>query len=92
MAEANKTALAHFPETAMWRLLKTTNTAVVEPQKQFSGAKAPTILYESGVQVTAKHDFGETFDQEKFYVKFVGKVELHNLFNSLCKLQYHYVF
>ena len=32
MDKSNKSALAHFPETEIWLLLRTINTPVVEPQ------------------------------------------------------------
>ena len=31
MDEANKTALAHFPEMAVWRLIRPIDKAVVDP-------------------------------------------------------------
>ena len=40
MAESNKTTLAHFPETAMWRLLRLINTDVVDPKNEFTGDRA----------------------------------------------------
>ena len=56
MAEANKTVWAHFPETAMWRLIRTIDTAVVEPQNEFTEARAPIVPDDSGLQVPVKHD------------------------------------
>ena len=37
MAKSNKTALAHFPETLMWRLLIPIHSSVVDPQNELSG-------------------------------------------------------
>ena len=41
----------YFPETATWHSLKPINTPVVEPQNEFSGARAVTFPYDSDVQV-----------------------------------------
>ena len=40
----------------------------------------------------AKHDFGETFEREKFYRKTVRKGDLYNLVISLWKLKSQNVF
>ena len=66
MAESEKNFLVHIPETGTCRLLRPINTAVVEPQKKFAGAWAPTVPYDSDVEVPVKHDFSETFEREKF--------------------------
>ena len=92
MAEANKNALAYSTETSMWRLLRQTNIAVVEPQNELAGARAPTVPDESDVQVLMKHEFSETFERDKFDGKFVHKGELHNIVNHLCNSQSHIVF
>ena len=39
-----------------------------------------------------KYDFSDTFERDKFDGKFVGKGELHYIYNRLCKLQSHNVF
>ena len=83
MAEANKTPLAHFMETATWRLLRPIDTPVVEPQNEFTGARAPTVPDDSDVQVPVKHDFSEAFERNKFDGKFVGKGESHNIVTRL---------
>ena len=61
MDEANKTALANFPETVMWRSLRPIDTPVVEPQNEFAGARSPTVPDDSDVQVPVKHDFSGPF-------------------------------
>ena len=61
MAKSKKTTLTHFPEVATWRLLRPIDTAVVEPQNEFAGARAPTVPYDSAVQVPIKHDFSDKF-------------------------------
>ena len=43
-------------------------------------------------KVPVKHDFGETFDREKFDGESSGKGEWNNLVNRLCKLQSHNIF
>ena len=77
MVEANKTTLAHFTEMAMRSLLIPINTALLEPKKNLSGNRAPTIPDDSKVQVPVKHDLREVFERDKFDGKFVGKGELH---------------
>ena len=39
------------------------------------------------LQVPGKHEFSEKFERERFCGGFVGKGELHNIVNCLCKLQ-----
>ena len=41
MAKAIENALAHFLEMSTWRLLRTIDTPVVEPQNKFAVARAP---------------------------------------------------
>ena len=77
MAKANKTTLENFSETVIWRLLVPINTYMVEPQNEFTGDTAPTVLYYSGVQVPVKHAFNETFEREKSDGGFVGKCHLY---------------
>ena len=68
MNKANKTALTHFPESAMRCFLIPTYTAVVGPQNEFIRSRSQTFRDDSDVQaVPVKHDFGETFYREKFY-------------------------
>ena len=83
MAEANKTPLAHFMETATWRLLRPIDTPAVEPQNEFTGDRAPSVPYYSDVQVPVKHDFSNTFERDKFDGRFLGKFELHHIVNFL---------
>ena len=92
MDEANKTALANFPETVTWRSLRPIDTPVVEPQNEFAGARSPTVPDDSDVQVPVNHEFSETFQSKEFDGKSVGKGERHNLVNHLCKLQSQDVF
>ena len=80
IAESNKTALVHFPETATWRWVVMINTDVVDPQNEFSGYMSLTVPYGSDVQVPVKHEFSETFERDKFDEKFIGKGELHYIF------------
>ena len=75
MVKANTTALAHSTEMAIWRLLIPTNTALLEPQKNLSGARAPTVPHDSEVQVPVKHEFREVFEMYKLD----GKGELHHI-------------
>ena len=77
MEETNKTALAHFPEMAMWRLLILINTAVVDTQNEFTGYMAQKFLDDSYIQVPVKYDFSETFEREKFDGKVFVKGQLH---------------
>ena len=65
---------------------------MVETHIGFVGARAPTVTDVSDVQVLAEHELSEKLERDNFYGKFVGKGDLHNLVNSLCKLQSHYVF
>ena len=60
----------------MW-LLRSLDTDAVEPQNYFLGARAPTVRYDSALQVTVKSDFSEIFEMEKSDGEFIGKVELH---------------
>ena len=69
MAEANKNAFAHFPETEMWRLLRPIDTAVVEPQNEFVGARAPTVPYYSGDFVPLSNDKIDAMKKEDFYAE-----------------------
>ena len=55
---------------------------------EFTGARAPTVPYNSDVQVTVQHDFSETFERETYAGNVFGKGGWHNLVNRLCKLQY----
>ena len=66
MEETNKTALAHFLEIAMWRLLRLINTAVVDTSNEFTGYMAQKFLDDSYIKVPVKYDFSETFEREKF--------------------------
>ena len=66
MAESNKNALAHFLETATWRLIKSIDTAVVDPRNEFAGDRAQKVLDESYIKMPAKHDFSKIFEREKF--------------------------
>ena len=92
MVKANMTALANFTDMEMWRLLIPTNTDLLEPHKNLSGARSPTVPNDSEVQVPVKHDFREVFEREQFDGKFVGKGEFIIFVNRLCKLQSHNVF
>ena len=68
ITEANRTALGHFlSETKTWSLLGPIDTAVVEPQNEFAGARAPTVPDDSEVQMPVKHDFSEIFAREIFF-------------------------
>ena len=49
----------------------------MEPQNYFSGVRAPTVRYDSALQVTVKSDFSEIFEMEKSDGEFIGKVKLH---------------
>ena len=80
IAKSNKTTLAHFLETEIWRLLRTINKAVVQPQNELSGARSPIVPYAGDVQVAVNHDFSETFEREKFGVKCFCKGE----WNYIC--------
>ena len=66
MYESNKKALAHYTETLTCRSLRLIKTPVVEPQNEFTGARAPTVPYGSDVQVPVKYDFSEKFEREQF--------------------------
>ena len=61
----------------MWCLLRPLNSAVVGPQNEFTGSRAPSIPYDIDVQVVVKRDFSERFDRDKFDGRFIDKVELH---------------
>ena len=61
----------------MWSLLIPIDTDVVEPQNEFTGARSPTVPYDSGVQVPVKHNVNEKFEMEKCDGEFVGKGDLH---------------
>ena len=60
---------------------------MVDPQNEFTATRAPTVPYDSELQVPVKHEVGETIDRDKFYWKTVGKGKFHNLVTRLCKLQ-----
>ena len=58
-------------------------TPVVEFQDEFTSYTSTTVPYDSGVQVSVKHNFSKTFDRGKFYEETVGKGEFHNLVTHL---------
>ena len=60
MAELKK-GFDVFLDKAMWRLLRPIETPVVEPQNEFTVARAPTVSDDSEVQVPVKHNFSDTF-------------------------------
>ena len=65
---------------------------MVDPHNEFKVSRAPTVTYDSEVQVQVKNYFSETFEREKFDGKTVGKGELYNIVTRLFKLQSHNVF
>ena len=66
MSESKKNDLAHFPERAMWPFLRSIDTAVVDPQNKFAGARSQKFLDDSYIKVPVKHEFSETLEREKF--------------------------
>ena len=57
MSASKKTAVAHLPETAMLRLVRLIDTAIVYPWNEFARARTQRVLDDSYIQVPAKHDF-----------------------------------
>ena len=56
---------------------------MVEPQNEFTVARAPIVPDESEVQLPVKHEFSEIFEKEQFYGGKVVKGEFHNLVTFL---------
>ena len=84
--------MAHFTDTATWRLLIKIDTDVEKSQNELSGAREPKVPDDSVVQVPGKHDFSETFEKGNFIVNLLVKVDCIIFVNNLCKLQSHNVF
>ena len=61
MGEANKNYLAYFLETTTWRTLRLIFIPVVDPNNAFAADRAPTVPYDSVVQVPVNREFSETF-------------------------------
>ena len=64
MDKSNKKYLSYFLETVTWGGLRLIKTHVVDPQNEFTAARAPTFPENSEVQVTVEHDFSDTFERE----------------------------
>ena len=56
---------------------------MVEPQNEFTVARAPIVPDESEVQLPVKHEFSEIFGREKFDGGKVGTSEFHNIVTRL---------